>query len=213
MKKHIVKTERQHAMLFSLVTVWVICQFGDASATDKDSLPTTSAEEILLTVKGTNIQAFELQADTLHRERQLLYVRLVAEIKDANASNFQKCAAAFYLGEMRISEAAPCLAAHITLHWEGDGGLNTRLSILAPYPAEDALVKIGKPASKHMLENLESSSDLRLRELSVHVLQRIEGVGVARFMIQEAIVKQADEKKKDLLREALSSKDLTGDGE
>jgi hypothetical protein len=196
------------AWQFLIVNALVLCLSSRAVAAEEGGLPVMSTETIVASVTGNNLQAFEKVASDLYAERQRLFRELLRILQDTNSSNFQKCSAAYFLGEVRIPDPVAALATHVTLRKEASGS-TTRLPVIRDYPAMEALIKIGKPSTKHMVQNLEDSSDLLTRELSARVISVIEGRSLAGIIIGKAISKQPDPVKKKRLKAALSLRYLT----
>jgi len=70
----------------------------------------------------------------------------------------------------------------------------------------EALVKIGNPSIPVVIQNLEDSDDVQVRELSVTVIHRIEkDKDIAELRLQKALEAQTDAKKKARLQSALKS--------
>lgn len=199
----------KRAWYFIIVNTLVFSLLGQAIADEKGRLSAMSTETIVASVRGNNMQTFENAANDLYVERQNLSRELLSILQDTKSSNFQKCSAAYFLGEMRIPDAVFALAEHVTLRKEASDYLVKGLPVMKEYPAVEALIKIGKPSTIQMIRNLEDSSDSLFRELSTRVIRDVEGADIGRIIIQKAIKKQANSKKKERLQAALSSKYLT----
>ena len=121
-----------------------------------------------------------------------------------STNNDVKCCAAYLLGEYRFSQAAGALSQVINL--ESRIHLNAREWFWDHHPAMEALVKIGNPSIPVVIQNLEDSDDVQVRELSVTVIHRIEkDKDIAELRLQKALEAQTDAKKKARLQSALKS--------
>lgn len=161
-------------------------------------------DDIVASVKGNNLDAFDNIASKLITERACFRDQLLNVFKDAKSSRFNKCAAAYHLGEMRTPEAADALAADIKLNL--GPMVVDHLSILMHTPAVDALIKIGSPSIPAVIRNLEENGDAKVRELSLKVLYRIDGdKDIVRLRLQKALNAQKDSQKQARLQAALKS--------
>jgi len=191
-----------------IINALVFCSFSRAIAAEKEGSVSMSYEIIMASVRANDIGAFEKAANNVYVERQRLCRELIGVLQDAKSSNLQKCSAAYYLGEMRMSDAVAALADHITLRSDASGSLIKRLPVMKEYPAVEALIRIGKPSTRQMIQNLEERSDSLVRELCARVIRDVEGYDFARIIIQAAIAKQSDTGKKERLQAALLLKNL-----
>jgi hypothetical protein len=209
MNPNVIASLQRYAWCLLIVSALVFCSFSHAVATGEGGIPAMSTEVIVASVRGNNMEDFEKTASDVHIERQRLCRELVGILQNTKSSNFQKCSAAYFLGEMRMQSAASVLAAHLTLRTETSDRLVKRLPVMKNYPAVEALIKIGKASTKPMIQNLEGSSDSLIRDLSARVIRDVEGSDLARIIIQKAVSKQSDSEKKKRLQAALSLKHLT----
>lgn len=107
------------------------------------------------------------------------------------------------LGKLRSVESVPLLAENLTLYVF----YKDRKSTQSPedaFPCVGALIEIGKPAIPEMLRNIQTSNDKKVRELSTRVIRYVEGPEIGRIVIEKAIEKQTDSRKKARLEAALS---------
>ena len=114
--------------------------------------------------------------------------------------------AAYLLGMLRAEEAVKPLADKIDLG--AQFVLETTME--TTWPCFGALKRIGKPASLECLERLATQDGKKIkdknigrRELFLMVVRYVEGEEVAKFMLQRAIEKEEDEKRKANLGSAL----------
>jgi hypothetical protein len=146
---------------------------------------------------------FEYMAD-----RSQLAASLLAILADVKSPNLNRCVAAYYLGEMRSTNAMDLLLNHITLRLD-----MTRIPekgwVKASFlesPATDALIKIGSSAIPAVIRNLAESDDAKVRELSLAVLYRIEGdKDVVQLRLQKALAAEKDSQKQARLQAALKA--------
>jgi len=155
---------------------------------------TIEPDEMIALISSNNLDAFDSLAAKLHTERQQSIKELLNIFEDKKSSSYQQCAAAYYLGEMRASEAADFLGTNITLN------LNEpvdHLTILMLSPVVEALVKIGNPSIPAVIRNLEQSDDADVRKLSLQVLYRIDGdKDISQLRLQKALSAEKDSQKK-----------------
>jgi hypothetical protein len=130
--------------------------------------------------------------------------------KDARASDYQKCAAAYFLGEMPAPASIDDLVSNITVHMNPAAypRFPTRIQ-----PLEDdrtwpsvtgALVKIGAPAIPALIRNLQESDDTNVTAASLTVLYSIEGdKDIVQSRLQKALDVQPDAAKKARLQAAI----------
>jgi HEAT repeat protein len=151
-------------------------------------------------------QAFQLVAVDFTAERGRLITELLEILKNPQSTNFDQCAAAYYLGEMRAPEAADVLATKITLkldfkHISIDG-----LPVMPiDFPTE-ALIKIGNPSIPAVIRNLAESDDAKVRELSLKVLYRIDGdKDIVQLRLQKVLNAEKDLQKQARLQLALKA--------
>lgn len=111
--------------------------------------------------------------------------------------------AAFLLGYYRMDEAVNRLADFITLHDEEKEKENTRFPPWGPYPAEEALVRIGLRAVPRMIENIKTSPDEQVRSLSTEVVKSIYGIIVGKFVLENELKTATDEVSKQRLNDAI----------
>ena len=123
-------------------------------------------------------------------------------IKDENRKGTAKTAIVL-LGKLRSVECVPLLAENLALYVFYKDRKRTQ-SLEDAFPCVGALIEIGKPAVSPMIKNLETSEDEKVRELSARVIRYVEGPEIGRIVIEKAIEKQTDSRKKAKLEAALS---------
>ncbi len=147
-----------------------------------------------------------LRAHEADRQAKLdkLHKMLGSDSKD------DQYAAAYLMGYLRYGEAVPALTRNLTLECPPDPHVQKRLPRWNAYPAMQALVHIGKPAVRSMVDVLATSDDAHERGLAARVIFYIEGEDLAPVVMDRAIAKTPDPQKKDRLR---SAKPLVKGGE
>jgi len=138
-------------------------------------------------------------------QRARLCSQLRGIFSDKQQSNYARCAAAFYLGEMRAPEAADDLASEITLDFQIITPGSHVPSEAFMSPAFTALVKIGSAAFPALLRNLETSDDAALIRSCVKAIYAIDGKDrdLSQFRLRHAMEAQPDSRKKARLQAAL----------
>jgi hypothetical protein len=139
-------------------------------------------------------------------ERKQLIKELLNVFNDPKTSNFNQCTCAYYLGEMRASEAADALATAIALEFSYSHVVVRGIPDAAYDPAYNALVKIGRTAIPAVIRNLAESDDSKVRTLSLKVLYRIEeDKDIAQLRLQKALNVQKASQKQTRLQAAIKS--------
>jgi hypothetical protein len=165
-------------------------------------------EDVIASVRtNTNsLATFEEQLANFHCGRQQFAKELLVILADTNSSDLSQCAAAYYLGEMRFPEAAEVLAGKIAFRFNALKYPWYNFPNVSDYPALDALVKIGNPSISAVIRNLAESDDAKVGELSLQVLNRIEGdKDIVRLRLQKALDTQKNSVKRARLQVALDA--------
>jgi len=158
-------------------------------------------EDIIASIRANTFDTFDNLAANVIDDRTRFINELRKIFNDTKSSNYQQCAAAFYLGEMRASEAAYDLAVNIKLSM--DHSLD-HATILTMAPTVTALVKIGNTSIPAVIRNLAESDDAQVRDLSLKVLYRIEGdKDIVQLRLQKALNVEKDLQKQARLQTAL----------
>lgn len=116
-------------------------------------------------------------------ERQQLLESLLKQLDSATAE--ARIHAAYLLGFFRLEQACPQLARRIVMVDEGTAQRSDDYWFWGRNVAQEALIRIGKPATAALLDNLASSDDGQVRKLSADALRAIEGA-LARAAIEDA---------------------------
>ncbi len=159
-------------------------------------------QNVIAAVNANTQDAFDSVESKCIGERGQFINKLFDIFKDSKSSNLQRCATAYYLGEMRAAEAVDALASNITLNLE----MSEPMTILDFPPAVYALIKIGTKSIPAVIRNLEERDDAQVRDLSLKVLYRIEGdKDLVQLRLQKALAAQKDSQKQTRLKLALKA--------
>ncbi|HEY1661496.1 MAG TPA: HEAT repeat domain-containing protein [Verrucomicrobiae bacterium] len=181
----------------------------DANAQDIGQV-SFNLSDILVSAKTSNIYFLNKAVDDFKKQDNYLASKLVQILKEEKSPSLNRCASAFYLGEMRRSDSANALAETILLSVDMSKinlmGLPDVLPAMGKYPAMEALVKIGNPSIPAVIRNLAQSDDPNVRELSLQVLTRIDGdKDISQLRLQKALKAETDSQKQMRLQSALKS--------
>jgi HEAT repeat protein len=180
-----------------------ICAEMNLVGQTENSVQRVTPEEIIASVKANNPDAVDGIVGKLHSERGQLIRELLTVFQDKKSSNVEQCAAAYYFGELKASEAVDALAANITLAFSQPVD---HLTILMNASSVEALIKIGNPSIPAMIRNLAESDDSKVRDLSLQVLTRIDGdKDIVQLRLQKALNAETDSTKKARIQSALKS--------
>ena len=163
-------------------------------------------EDVVESTHTDNIYVFEKVADNFKNQRDQLSSNLLKVFQDKSLSNLNRCAAAYYLGEIRSSETADVLASDIALQFDKSQIKIKHLIIIniPAYPVMDALIKIGSPSIPAMIRNLTENDDVQIRNLSLKVLCRIDGdKDIVQLRLQKALAAEKDPEIQARLQTAL----------
>ncbi len=99
---------------------------------------------------------------------------LVTELRSAQLSNDKRVLAIYFLGELRPSDtnSIEVLIGYIDLK-ASKFDPKTRFRRWGDYPAEEALIKIGKPVVDPILNHLPSETNELRRQLMCDVLRKV----------------------------------------
>lgn len=166
---------------------------------------------------SADVQAFVRGAYRLVDQRSALTVELRQRLTE-EIDPTRKAAIFFLIGQYRLEDLAPVLAQNIAFeatNFRSDLQKNPRWS---KHPAAHGLFEIGIASVPYMIENLSSSDDRQVRELSAFVLRSVmhrslresnrhtDGQDLAESVLSKAIDQEADARQRDRLSQAL--KDL-----
>jgi hypothetical protein len=209
MKKHCKFYWLSKKYIIGILTVALISILNDKTcAQDTNTTYKIKPEDVIVSV---HVKWFEMnRADRTAREftdeRKRLNTELLEIFKDPKTSNYNQCSCAYYLGEMRASEAVDALAASITLELDTTHILIGGIPLAAYDPAMNALVKIGSPAIPALIRNLAESDDAKVRGLSLQVIYRIEGdKDIVQLRLQKAFAAEKDSQKQTRIQLALKA--------
>lgn len=141
-------------------------------------------------------------------ERIKLTKELVQILNSEKPSSEDKCAAAYLIGLFQIREGIRALIDNFLLG--NKAALEPDLvTAEGSWPAQKALIRIGEPAVPAVMEFIESATNsLQLNRASAVILS-IKGQEEGAEFLKQAIAEQADNKKKENLKAALSSEYFT----
>lgn len=145
------------------------------------------------------IQRKKAYEQILNQRTELLHVllRIAATEKSSYDELDERYLAVLLLGEMRAPEAVDILIRGIT--FSPPGMITREDSPIAPYPCVGALIKIGEPAVRAILERIHQVQDKDTLTLYVLVIQMVEcSREVAVFKIRKSLKEAFGGRKKYL---------------
>jgi hypothetical protein len=164
-----------------LVGISLLAFAGTGSENKKESIK----EQIdkLSTLSGE--KRIEL-LEQISNEYYAIQGRLIYLLSNSD-SNDMKFATAYLLGIYRMEQSVRELSRFITLEYKSIE--ESREFLWDRYPIAEALTRIGKPSVSEMLNNIQTSDDEKVREISALVIGGVEGPNVGRFIIETAMKK------------------------
>ncbi len=160
-------------------------------------------DEVVASARSGDLRDFQRVSANFRASREQMAAELLTILKDSRSSNLARCAAAFYLGEVRAAEAANELAAAITLDFDTSRITIKGLPLIQSHPAMDAIAKIGLPSIPALVGNLKTTDDPEIRARSLSVLYRVEGDrDVLQLRLRRAIETERDQVKRARLQSA-----------
>lgn len=194
-------------VLFALASNMILSFEANAQDIAQENF---NLSDILVSAKTSNIYILNKAVDGFKKQDNYLTLKLVQILKEEKSLNLNRCASAFYLGEMRRSDSANALAEAIPLTVDMSKinlmGLPDVLPAMGKYPAVEALVKIGNPSIPAVIQNLADSDDVKVRDLSMQVLTRIDSdKDISQLRLQKALKAETDSQKKARLQTAINS--------
>ena|SRR5271157_2306329 len=172
-----------------------------AQKTDDTTNSNPTSKDIIASVRSGDFDTFARTSWRLYSEHERLSEELLKIFKESQSSNFERCAAAFYLGEIHASNAVDALASNITLSLKRP---TNRLTMRPP--AIEALIKIGNPSIPAVIRNLADNADTQVRGFSLKVLYCIDGDrDIVQLRLQKAMAAQSDQQNKARLQLALKA--------
>jgi HEAT repeat protein len=136
---------------------------------------------------------------------------LLAIVSDQESSNLNRCAAIYYLGQMRAVKAVDVLANNITIRFD-----QSKMPLfkhlenisISEYPAVDALVGIGNKSLPALVRNLATSDDAKVRRFSLEALCRIDNDrDIVRLRLQKALKAEENKDQQSRLQAATKALD------
>ncbi|MGH7177480.1 MAG: hypothetical protein ACREJC_08885 [Tepidisphaeraceae bacterium] len=152
------------------------------------------------------------EAWVIQVERERVVQSLIESLIEPTTSTEERCYATYALGVLRAEEAVPHLTKLINLR--GDG-LLSGLPPFGKYPSVEALSRIGLPSVPELIDVLQDTDELLPRELALRVMRTVfsetlrdnskydNGRVFGRFVIEQQLLRQSDEKKRARLQRAL----------
>lgn len=136
----------------------------------------------------------------LGKDRSDLQGRLLTELGNAK-ENDKKFAFVYLMGLYRLDGTIWDLAKIIDL--ESKMVADDALPLWQQYPVVEALIKIGRPSIRAMLDNIKTAKSKKVTELSVDVIRYVETPAIAKMILQDAIAKEKDPTKARNLQDSL----------
>jgi hypothetical protein len=163
--------------------------------------------DIITSARATDVDYKHQVEDVAIRyakERRQLIGELINILVDPKSSNLDQCTAAYYLGEMRASEAVSALANKITINLDIDRLDLHALPIIGENCAMEALIKIGNSSIPALIQNIAVSDAANVREMSLKALYRIESdKEIVQLRLQKALQTETNAQKQAHLESAL----------
>jgi hypothetical protein len=180
-----------------------------ARANDQ-ALSQIDLDRTIRSLSADNIHVIDKLATDFRKERRDFIGKLTTMLKSEKSSNLSQCASAYYLGETRDSESVATLVDRISLHLDMSKiniiGLPPILAEMGEYPAMNALIKIGLPSIPALIQNLEISSDTKVRDLSLKTLLLIDkDKDIVQMRLQKALRSEKNAPRQAQLKIALEA--------
>ena len=121
---------------------------------------------------------------------------------DSEKSPDVKAAVLYLIGCYRLDQGVRELVEYIDFEVVAPADPLTE-SLWGPYPAQEALIAIGRPSITPMLELLATDPKPLRRDLAVEVIRDVEDPDIARFILQRAHAAATDPKRRANLADAL----------
>lgn len=208
----VVKTVQSHlsswkttAMILTLGII--ICLGFKGWAEDVQTAYQVKSDDVLACVLSKDdVKLFETTRINISGEYKRLNTELIRVFEDQKSSNFNKCAAAYFLGEIHSIDAVNVLAPEIALEFDISHIKIDGFPMLMGEPAMQALIKIGNPAIPALVHNLQESDDVKVRDYSLKALCQIEHDNdVVRLRLQKTLDSQSGSANKARLQSAIES--------
>lgn len=138
---------------------------------------------------------------SIMEDRNVLIAKIEAIIieKDKGDRKGTLYSAIKLLGDLHANEAIPLLVKHLTLEVFYKDTKRTQ-PIEDRYPAVGALIKIGLPALKVLLTEIEISNDNKMSDLVSYIFIKDLGPAVAKKYVEERLNMQQDKLKRNRLK-------------
>ena len=166
-------------------------------------------ENVVAMARANSWEVFDKTSNDFRSGYMQHSEELFAILKDSKSSNLNRCAAAYYLGEMHVPNASGTLANSIILQFDKSQlPLVKHLETIEipEHQAMEALIKIGNPSIPAVIRNLAETDDTKVRDLSLQVLYRIDGdKDIVQLRLQKALKAEKDSQKQARLQSALKA--------
>jgi hypothetical protein len=140
-----------------------------------------NSESDLITVKKTKVICPEYIAN------------LVKQLRRGHLSNDNKSIAIYFLGSFRPNDTDSIEILIENIDFRASRlDPKTDLTRWGKYPAEEALIKIGKPVVAPILDYLPNETNKLRRHLMCEVLRKVEGKEAAQNQIKQKITGEQD---------------------
>ena len=146
-------------------------------------------DRLLRQIKSGQVPGADAAVKTILGQRSRLIASLIA-LCDRRCEEGTRAAAMYALGKMRAVEACPVLTKCIAFTPGPAFGGKKPAKVVALFggsPARDALVAIGKPAVRGLIEAIKQSDQSFVRHQCRSAITGIEGFAYARQLLADAI--------------------------
>lgn len=149
--------------------------------------------------KSVSYPSGDAEVNQVSEAYQSAITELKKQLWTKELSGEQQTYVIYLLGELRAVTAATLLVEHIDFETPVVD-LKIAMGRWGPYPATEALVKIGRPSVKEILAKAQrKQNDSRLKQMAI-VIRAVEGIKVARLRVQDAITNAPNAEAADHLR-------------
>ncbi|MHB0935928.1 MAG: hypothetical protein ACYC6A_06015 [Armatimonadota bacterium] len=142
-------------------------------------------------LSSKNINELQQLCNNYEIDRNQLQGILINQFSPESSTEVKFTIASIF-GYYRMEGSVRTLAPYIALENNLNIDNTDRLPLWNRYPVASALIKIGQPSIRFMIENIKTSDDQKVRELSAAVINSIEGYDVSNFILQKAMDSATD---------------------
>ena len=150
--------------------------------------------------KEEKIKVIDLASKNIDELKQVLRINLSSNDQQTKAFSL------FLVGKYHLVELAGDVNDSISMQDKNEY-MKDPMWIWGPYPAVDALIEIGLPSVRYMIENLSEKNDKDVRRRSLEVMIGFSGhqdIELANFFLLRALKEENDPKKQKNLSDALN---------